>query len=46
MKPKVLIVEDDFLLAAALAEFVQQDLEVEPVHVASVKETLQIIPEK
>lgn len=33
-------------MAAALAEFVQQDLEAEPVHVASVKKALQIIPEK
>ena len=46
MKPKVLIVEDDFLLAASLAEFVQQDLKAEPVHVVSVKEALQIVPDK
>jgi DNA-binding LytR/AlgR family response regulator len=46
MKPTVLIVEDDFLLAVNLAEVVQQELNAEPVLVASVAEALQIVPDK
>jgi CheY-like chemotaxis protein len=45
MKPHVLIVEDDFLQAANLAEVVQQDLDAEPLAVASVSEALKIIPD-
>jgi len=45
MKPHVLIVEDDFLQAANLAEVVQQDLEAEPLAVATVSEALKIIPD-
>lgn len=43
MKPRVLIVEDNHLLAADLAELVQQYLDAEPVHVASVKEALPMV---
>ncbi len=45
MKPHVLIVEDDFLQAANLAEVVQQDLDAQPLAVASVSEALKIIPD-
>ena len=45
MKPNVLSVEDDFIQAANLAEVVQQDLDAEPVAVASVTEALKIIPD-
>jgi CheY-like chemotaxis protein len=45
MKPNVLIVEDDFIQAANLAEVVQQDLDAEPLAVASVTEALKIIPD-
>ncbi|HQY74373.1 MAG TPA: response regulator [Aestuariivirga sp.] len=45
MKPNVLIVEDDFIQAANLAEVVQQDLDAEPLAVASVTEALQVIPD-
>ena len=45
MKPHVLIVEDDFLQAANLAEVVQQDLDAEPLAVSSVSEALKIIPD-
>ena len=44
MKPNVLIVEDDFLLAANLAEVVQEELDAEPVLASSVAEALQIPP--
>ena len=46
MKPHVLIVEDDFIQAANLAEVVQQDLDAEPLTVASVSEALKVIPDK
>lgn len=45
MKPHVLIVEDDFLQAANLAEVVQQHLDAQPVAVASVSEALKVIPD-
>ena len=45
MKPHVLIVEDDFLQSANLAEVVQQDLEAEPLAVSSLSEALKIIPD-
>ena len=45
MKPHVLIVEDDFLQAANLAEVVQQDLDAEPLAVTTVSEALKIIPD-
>jgi CheY-like chemotaxis protein len=45
MKPHVLIVEDDFLQAANLAEVVEQELDAEPLAVASVSEALKIIPD-
>ena len=45
MKPHVLIVEDNYLLAANLIEVVQQDLDAEPVAVATVSEALKIIPD-
>ena len=45
MKPNVLIVEDDFIQAANLAEVVQQDLDAEPLAVASVSEALKVIPD-
>lgn len=45
MKPHVLIVEDDFLQAANLAEVVEQHLDAEPLAVASVSEALKIIPD-
>lgn len=45
MKPHVLIVEDDFLQSANLAEVVQQDLDAEPLAVSSVSEALKIIPD-
>jgi DNA-binding LytR/AlgR family response regulator len=45
MKPHVLIVEDDFLLAANLEDIVQQDLNAEPIGVSTVSEALKIIPD-
>ena len=45
MKPHVLIVEDDFIQAANLAEVVQQDLDAEALAVATVSEALKIIPD-
>lgn len=45
MKPHVLIVEDDFLQAANLAEVVQQDLAAQPLAVATVSEAMKIIPD-
>ena len=46
MRPKVLIVEDNFLLAAYLAELIQQVLDAEPLLAKSVKEALQITPDE
>jgi DNA-binding LytR/AlgR family response regulator len=43
MKPHVLILEDDFLLAANL---VQDDLKGEPIGISTVAEALQIIPDR
>ena len=45
MKPHLLIVEDDFLQSANLAEVVKQDLDAEPLAVASLSEALKIIPD-
>lgn len=45
MKPHVLILEDDFLLAANLEEIVQDDLFAEPIGVSTVSEALSIIPD-
>ena len=45
MKPHVLILEDNFLLAQDLSEVVQQELGGEPVPVATVAEALEIIPD-
>ena len=45
MKPHVLILEDDFLLAANLEELVQDDLHAEPIGVSTVAEALQILPD-
>jgi CheY-like chemotaxis protein len=45
MKPHVLIVEDDFLQAANLAEVVEENLDAEALAVASVSEALKIIPD-
>lgn len=45
MKPHVLILEDNFLLAENLAEIVQQDLNGEPTSVSTVSEALKIIPD-
>ena len=45
MKPNVLIVEDDFLLATNLAEVVQEELDAEPLLASSVAEALLIIPD-
>lgn len=45
MKPHVLIVEDDFIQAANLAEVVQQDLDAEPLAVATVSDALKAIPD-
>lgn len=45
MKPHVLILEDNFLLAENLAEIVQEDLKGEPRPVCTVSEALKIIPD-
>ena len=45
MKPQVLILEDNFVLAENLAEIVQQDLDGEPVAVSTVAEALKCIPD-
>lgn len=45
MKPHVLILEDDFLLAANLEDIVQQDLKAEPIGVSTISEALKIIPD-
>ena len=45
MKPHVLILEDDFLLAANLEEVVQDDLHADPIGVSTVSEALKIIPD-
>jgi two-component SAPR family response regulator len=45
MKPHVLILEDDFLMAANLGEVVQEDLNAEPIGVSSVAEALNILPD-
>lgn len=45
MKPHVLILEDDFLLAANLEEVVQEDLKAAPIGVSTVAEALKIIPD-
>jgi two-component SAPR family response regulator len=45
MKPHVLILEDDFLLAAHMEEIVQDDLNGEPIGVSTVAEALEIIPD-
>jgi DNA-binding LytR/AlgR family response regulator len=45
MKPNVLIVEDDFLLAANLEDVVQEDLLAEPIGVSTVAQALEIIPD-
>ena len=44
MKPHVLILEDDFLMAANLEE-VQEVLHAKPIGVSTVVEALQIIPD-
>jgi DNA-binding LytR/AlgR family response regulator len=44
MKPLVLILEDDFLIAANLEDVVQDDLDAEPIGVSTVSEALTIIP--
>jgi DNA-binding response OmpR family regulator len=46
MKPHVLILEDNFLLAAHLEEVVQDDLQADPIGVSSVAEALEIIPDE
>ena len=45
MKPHVLILEDNFLLAENLAEIVKQDLDGEPVAVSTVAQALKYIPD-
>ena len=45
MKPHVLILEDNFLLAENLSEVVEQDLDGEPVAVSTVSEALRKIPD-
>ena len=45
MKPHVLILEDDFLMAANLEEVVQEDLRAKPIGVSTVTEALEIIPD-
>jgi DNA-binding LytR/AlgR family response regulator len=45
MKPHVLILEDDFLLAANLEEVVQEDLKATSIGVSTVAEALKIIPD-
>jgi two-component SAPR family response regulator len=45
MKPHVLILEDDFLLAANLEELVQGDLNAEPISASTVAEALKILPD-
>ena len=45
MKPHVLIVEDNYFLAANLIEVVEQDLDAEPKAVATVSEALKVIPD-
>lgn len=45
MKPHVLILEDDFLIAANLEDVVQEDLLAEPISVSTVAEALTIIPD-
>ena len=45
MKPHVLILEDDFLMAANLEEVVQDDLRADPIGVSTIKEALAIIPD-
>jgi len=45
MKPHVLILEDNFLLAQVLSEVVQQELGGEPLAVSTVLEALDIIPD-
>ena len=45
MKPHVLILEDDFLIAANLGEVVHDDLDAEPIEVSSVSEALKILPD-
>jgi DNA-binding LytR/AlgR family response regulator len=43
MKPRVLILEDNFLLAENLAEIVEQDLKGKPLAVSTVAEALKCI---
>jgi DNA-binding LytR/AlgR family response regulator len=45
MKPHVLILEDNFLLAANLEDVVQDDLNAEPIGVSTVSEALKLIPD-
>ena len=45
MKPHVLIVEDNFLLAAHLIDVVKEDLAAEPLTATSVSVALGIIPD-
>lgn len=45
MKPHVLIMEDNFLLAQDLSEVVEQELGGDPVAVSTVAEALKIIPD-
>lgn len=45
MKPHVLILEDDFLMAANLEEVVQEDLRAQPIGVSTVAEALEILPD-
>lgn len=45
MKPQVLILEDNFLVAENLAEIVQEDLKAQPLAVCTVSEAVKIIPD-
>ena len=45
MKPQVLILEDNFLIAENLAEIVQEDLRAQPLAVSTVSEAVKIIPD-
>ena len=45
MKPQVLILEDDFLMAANLEEVVQEDLGARPIGVSTIAEALEILPD-
>jgi DNA-binding LytR/AlgR family response regulator len=45
MTAKILIVEDNFLLAAELSELVQTELKAEPVTTSTAKAALGLIPD-